>query len=304
MSKDYIIYSNKQDLQQGMFGQALIWLLEVLYDLEKFRLINDDSKIVFNINAEAYDNIIPTFVRPKVTYDSQDLFKPRLLDMTGHFKAFKKHEFAFSETSFYEANRIWNRFFVISDDIMARIPNIDSTSTLGIHYRGTDKNVQYNEANEMTQVEFIQVALDCLMRNPHFKYIYCCSDETSFIANLKARLPAGIEVIEYIRAQTDDNVALHRLTASAYIDKQLKDELTISAFVDMLALSRCNMVLKTNSALSAFSKIINPSLQLYTANAMKERWFPTGVVLPYKTDSNDINAILARTMRGHQYDVS
>jgi hypothetical protein len=300
MQNDLLIYSNKGDLKQGMFGQVLIWLLECLYDLEKQRIITDQSKVVFHINAQAYDNIIPTFIHPLHKYTINDLKDVKMINMTEHFTSFKKHSIEFNEKSFAEANRIWNKYFVISDDILSKIPEFDGSKTLGIHYRGTDKNVQYNETNNVTQDEFIDIVIDYVSNND-VKYVYCCSDEASFINNLKNRIPSNITAIEYIRASTAENIALHRLTASAFIDKHLKDNLTISAFVDMLALSRCHTVLKTNSALSSFSKIINPGLQLYTVGAMKEKWFPTGLVKPYETKTKEINAILARTMQGHMY---
>jgi hypothetical protein len=296
---ELVIYSNKYDLKQGMFGQALIWFLEVLNDLEQTAAITNESKVVFDINAEAYDNIIPTFVQPKIMYNSSEFKQPKLLDMTEYFMKSKKTSFEFDESSFADANRLWNKYFEFSDDVLKRTPQFDGPNTLGLHYRGTDKNVQYNEANAITQQEFIEIVLDFLVHNPGIKYIYCCSDEQSFVKNLRAVLPYNVGVIEYIRERTVENVALHRLTASDQFDKELKYDLTLSAFVDMLALSRCSVVLKTNSALSAFSKIINPDLQIYTANAMKERWFPTGVVRPYKTNTKKINDILKKTMVGH-----
>jgi hypothetical protein len=232
-------------------------------------------------------------------YDSSEFNKPKLLDMTEYFMKSKKTSFEFAESSFADANRLWNKYFEFSDDVLKSTPQFEGPNTLGLHYRGTDKNIQYNEANAITQEEFIEIVLDFLVHNKDIKYIYCCSDEQSFVKNLRAVLPRNIGVIEYIREQTVENVALHRLTASDQFDKQLKYDLTLSAFVDMLALSRCSIVLKTNSALSAFSKIINPDLQVYTANAMKERWFPTGVVRPYKTNTKKINHILNKTMCGH-----
>jgi hypothetical protein len=301
MPRDIVLYSNKNDLKQGMFGQVLIWLLEVLYDLEKQQIINDKSRLSFHINAEAYDNIIPNFVHPRETYYHDDLENVKLIDMTQHFTSFKKHSMEFDEKSFAVVNKIWNKYFVVSDDIMSKIPTFDGSKTLGIHYRGTDKNVQYNETNSITSEEFIDIVLDYLSTHD-VHHLYCCSDEASFIRDLKNRLPQGVTVTEYIRAPTNENIALHRLTAGAFIDKNLKDNLAISALVDMLALSRCQTVLKTNSALSAFSKIINPDLQLYTVSAMKEKWFPTGLVKPYKTNSEKVNAILARTMQGHVYN--
>lgn len=72
----------------------------------------------------------------------------------------------------------------------------------------------------------------------------------------------------------------------------------------MVGLSKCGTVIKNSSALSAFSKIINPSLNIFTVSAMKQKWFPTGVIKVYKTKSNKIKKILARTMKGDCYNLN
>jgi hypothetical protein len=70
----------------------------------------------------------------------------------------------------------------------------------------------------------------------------------------------------------------------------------------MLALSKCNKIIKTSSALSAFSKIINPSTKLYTVSAMKKPWFPSVIAEKYETNSEEIKKILKRTMKNDYYN--
>jgi hypothetical protein len=41
------------------------------------------------------------------------------------------------------------------------------------------------------------------------------------------------------------------------------------AMIDMLCLSKCDTVLKVSSALSSFSKLINPNLKIFRLNALK-----------------------------------
>jgi hypothetical protein len=55
------------------------------------------------------------------------------------------------------------------------------------------------------------------------------------------------------------------------------------AMVDMLCLSNCKTVLKISSALSSFSKIINPSLNIYRINALK--FIPDPRRVPYFPDA-------------------
>ena len=47
MSNIIKIFSNEEDLTEGIFGQCLTWVLEVLYYLEK----NNNTKVIFNINT-------------------------------------------------------------------------------------------------------------------------------------------------------------------------------------------------------------------------------------------------------------
>ena len=70
----------------------------------------------------------------------------------------------------------------------------------------------------------------------------------------------------------------------------------------MLLLSQCNTIIKTSSALSCFSKIINPSVNLYCTSAMKQKWFPAGLVKPYNSECKIIQKILQKTMVGHVYN--
>jgi len=62
------IYSNPEDFTEGIFGQCLSWLLELLYYLEIKNLynINDsNTKIIFDINTQNNKNLIPKFIQPK-----------------------------------------------------------------------------------------------------------------------------------------------------------------------------------------------------------------------------------------------
>jgi hypothetical protein len=66
------------------------------------------------------------------------------------------------------------------------------------------------------------------------------------------------------------------------------------AMIDMLCLSKCKMVLKTSSALSSFSKIINPDLKIYRVNACK-----MFADIPYFPDA--YIPLLEKNTRYHDY---
>ena len=293
---DLIIYSDKNDLTEGMFGQCLTWLLEILYALEHTNSITEKSKIIFDVNALAYDNLIPRYIVPKKTYDLEELQDVKILNIKA-VKSMNRIDFDFHENSFLLANRIWNKYFDFSTNIKDKIPSFDGTKTLGLHYRGTDKNTDLSQANPMTHEEVFLIVEDFLSNNTHIENIYCCSDEQQFIDKMIVRF-AKYNIIHFTQIRSMEGMKAF-FREGQYVDKILQDEMTIAALVDMIALSKCDSVLKTSSALSAFSKIINPRLNLYAISAMKQRWFPTGLVSSYNCKSNIVNNILNRTMYGH-----
>jgi len=295
---DIVIYSHSHVLTEGMFGQALIWLIEVLSYLQKHQ-----TRIIFHINCLAYDNLIPRFIVPKISYKLEEFSNTQFFDLKHlKFSCENAAEFDFDVSAYQKANKIWNKYFEFHEVILNKIPIIDSDTTVGIHYRGTDKNSDTSQANAISQEEVILIIKDFLQNTTkEYKAIYCCSDESSFIANMKNNF-TNMQIIQYdqIRATEDLTNALFRY--GSCVEKNLQDNMTIAALVDMLSLSKCHTVIKTSSALSAFSKIMNPTLQVYTVSAMKERWFPAGLVPAYKSKSAVINKILQRTLQGHVYD--
>ena len=59
-----------------------------------------------------------------------------------------------------------------------------NNKTLGVHYRGTDKNYDIGQANYITETEMILIVKD-YMENNNIEQIFCCSDEQSFINAIK-----------------------------------------------------------------------------------------------------------------------
>ena len=70
-----------------------------------------------------------------------------------------------------------------------------------------------------------------------------------------------------------------------------------------LALARCQYVLKCMSQLSAFSKIFNPSLELYRVSACKVNWFPEAYVPLYRSENERVRNLLRGAQKGN-YDFS
>ena len=291
-----LIYSESKDFTEGIYGQCLTHLLEVLYYMENNQVINKDTNISFDIKTLNNGNLIPTFIKPKNICEIDENIKI-------NFRKYRIEKridsyFALNTQSFYKANEIFNRYFVFNDFITQEISNLNiSNNSLGIHYRGTDKNYDRGQANPITQDEMLLIIKDYFKNNTVDK-IYCCSDEQSFIDKMLLEYPDKIIVYNQLRSDNSNNYGFFRIGKN----HPNRDDLTNASIIDMLALSKCKTVIKSSSALSSFSKIINPYINLYTVCAMKCGWFPAAVAEKYKTDSEDIQNILKRTMKGDTYN--
>jgi hypothetical protein len=300
------IYSNPEDFTEGIFGQCLSWLLELLYYLEIKNLynINDsNTKIIFDINTQNNKNLIPKFIQPKKKY-TFDQVNINLTEIS-LFKFFNytinnNKLLGINTESFEKANKIFNKYFEFNSYILDKVNKLNiNDKTLGIHYRGTDKQRDQGESNYITKEEMILIIQD-YMKNNIVSQIFCCSDEQSFLNQIIRLYPNKVIKYKQMRSINSEGRGLHKYGNNC--NDIARDSLTNSSIIDMLALSKCNKIIKTSSALSAFSKIINPSTKLYTVSAMKKPWFPSVIAEKYETNSEEIKKILKRTMKNDYYN--
>ncbi len=290
---DYIeIFSNSKDLTEGIFGQCLIWIIEVLYYLEKINKIKNNTCVTFNINTLNNDNLIPKFIEPKILHNK--ILEPTKIPLHKFYtETVSKDNLDVNFGSYNKANKIFDKYFKFNDFIINEVNKLNiNNKTLGVHYRGTDKNYDTSQANFITTKEMVLIVTDYIKNNDVEK-IFCCSDEQVFINEVTRLFPNKVIQYKQLRSPEAVNYGLFRYGQN----NVNKDFLTNACIIDMLALSKCKTVIKSSSALSCFSKILNPSLQLYTVSAMKYPWFPTCVVNKYETSSEIIKKILNRTMK-------
>jgi hypothetical protein len=109
----------------------------------------------------------------------------------------------------------------------------------------------------VTKDDFCRIADSYIISN-NIKKIFLATDET--------------ELFDYFKNKYTD---IHFLTSRNFKNnlfwKGNNDvfENAKEAMIDMLCLSKCDTVIKVSSALSAFSKLINPNLKIYRVNALK-----------------------------------
>jgi hypothetical protein len=119
---------------------------------------------------------------------------------------------------------------------------------LGIHYRGTDK--KYDEANPVGYKEFIRVVEAEFTKG--YAGIFLASDELSF-AKFLISSSLGKYVFFRVYPHTDQ---------PAFRDKTNNFQKFQDGIVDWMLLSRCDLLIKTPSLLSAWCQVLNPSLPI------------------------------------------
>ncbi|MBN3764955.1 hypothetical protein [Burkholderia sp. Ac-20365] len=140
------------------------------------------------------------------------------------------------------------------------------TSTLGVHFRGTDKKV---EAHTIAWEAFCRLVEETLAADPQLNNIFVSSDEQAFLDYfVKRDFPVPV------------NVAPAKLLATGATPVHFSGHPGLAigreALVASLLLASCGYLVKTPSYLSAWSKMFNPSLPVRLAVPPREGafWFP------------------------------
>ena len=152
-------------------------------------------------------------------------------------------------------------------------------STLGVHFRGTDKKI---EAHTITWEAFCRLVEKTLAEEPHLTNILLSSDEQAFL-DFFVKWDFTVPV----------NVAPARLLAMGGTPVHFSGHPGLAmgreALVASLLLARCGYLLKTPSYLSAWSKIFNPTLRvkLVVPPRAGAFWFPDSQIWTEEQKRND-----------------
>lgn len=155
----------------------------------------------------------------------------------------------------------------ILDEVGAICQQLEiGTSTLGAHFRGTDKTL---EAIPVSWSDFCRHIETTLAENPHLSNVFVSSDEQAFLDFFAAwpfRKPVKVAPAKLLAS---GNTPVH---FSGYPGLDIGRE----ALVSSLLLSRCGYLVKTPSYLSAWSRIFNPSLPVKLVSPPRPDafWFP------------------------------
>ena len=281
---------------QGLFGQILNFneYLHYLYINKLYPEFKFKSKLYGDLNNN-------DFVLPYI-FEQKNIGKYHISEIPNEFKQhtsedenniYLSREFLMNykdkntfpqKDNFNYINKLLNIYFKIKSSLEQKSLNIlkryKSQKILGIHYRGTDKITSSENKSQISNQLLIQVLKDLIEKN-NFTKIFLATDDIKIESIITSNL--NIKIIKQQNVTKINNQPIH---FSKQISNQDKSE---QAFIDCLTLSKCNYVLITNSALGAWTKILNPNLEVYKLQKDTQNWFPANKIPFYRTNEKNIN---------------
>ena len=236
-------------LSYGNLGVALFDLVAIAWICEKLNL---DLKPISK-NTGYYDIFDSTLNRSDSCKHENFM---SLKEPITHIRHIQKHRLNFREVlSGFARHRITSEYgykiiskLSIKQDLQQQADNWCRTNIkgncIGVHYRGTDAIYQRKMTIE-AYITYLKKVLDA------DGYIFACSEEERFITRMKATFPGRVVARNIKRSQT--NEAIH----FGYDPQQIQN-----AFIDLLILSKTELVYTVGSNFSEFVRFLNPSIKM------------------------------------------
>lgn len=277
----YRITSAPGELREGLFGQIVLYTFEVLPYL-KARNIFPDWKIASTLYGSKPDfTVIPgifdlAYALPAGEVKDVALARlhvDRASVLGGDWRA---------------VHDLWHAFFRVPARINAAADSVDiGANTLGLHYRGQDKNSLAWDTNPVTQDEFLTLTKSFLVGRPDIDSVFVATDEYGFVEAAQRALP-------HLRLVNLGPVDFHKST-------QVVPEKADRALLDCVLLSRCAQVIKCSSALSGFAKVLRPELPICRVAACKHfadvPYFPDAYIEPMRGQDPESSALLQKLLK-------
>ena len=274
---DIRIESKPWENPEGLFGQVILWVFEILPYLHEHRIFPD-----WRIRAAHYGLVIPGAL--DLAYVVQPGPKKEF-----NLARLRSHRRCVIGNDWQNLSTLWNAYFRIPN----RVINLATTfgplsDAIGIHYRGNDKNTASWDTNPVSHNDYLAIIRQFCQERPEFRRIFLATDDANFYGFLKSNI--SLEIINL------GGVSFHKKQASGELSEEKADR----AMLDCLLLSRCGVVLLTSSALSSFAKVINPDLEIYRVAASKlfhnTPYFPVAYIPIYNSSSPEIAALVGHLM--------
>jgi hypothetical protein len=274
------------DLEEGLFGQVLLWTFELLPYLDSRGL-----KPQWDIRSRLY-GLAPDYrVLPGV-FDLAYV-PPAKARRQRSLLALRTRHVSVLGNDWQGLHQLWHRYFQVPSRLVAAADAAGlPPNTLGLHYRGTDKNLASLDTNPVSADDFLTLARDAARSHPEWQAVFVATDEPGFIDKLPHYLP-------HLKVFHLGPVAFHK--AGGNVPGKAD-----RAVLDCVLLSRCATVLKCSSALSGFAKVLNPDLACFRVAACKMfsdvPYFPDAYIPRLTSEDPACQALLQRLFDGDWLD--
>ena len=192
--------------------------------------------------------------------------------------------------SFSEANKLFFKYYKFTDSFIESLNNIlpKNEYILGLHYRGSDKITDRKQnPKQLSDKEYISIISEYIETN-NIKHIFIATDSDTIIDKLSI-LKIRYNCFIYYQNCTKYYSVGQSPFRNTGVDNVVQG---LECLRDSVLLSHCNVLIQTNSAVSAWSKIFNPELESYRLHKFPLDWFPAGYLNPYKSENKEIQKIL------------
>ena len=249
---NYKCITSKNQMTEGLFGMVILFMMEILPILEEMKV--EVSELKWDISTKNYGEIFPGVLEYNSEFiNPNDIdTKIPLFDLRTQYPQYTLGD------DFNKLNKLFFKYFKIPRQLELISENYNLKDFLGIHFRGTDKTTDTNMNNPISKTEFYIILDSFLKSNSEITNIFIATDEKDILYYLKNKYTN----INFLSSRNFNNNLFWQNN-----DDVIRN--SMEAMVDMLCLSKCKFVLKVSSALSAFSKLINPDLIVYRLNALK-----------------------------------
>ncbi|WP_375391726.1 hypothetical protein [uncultured Sphingomonas sp.] len=276
------IVTAAEELQEGLFGQVLLYIFEILPYLERI-----GARPAWDIHARFYGGD----ARPVIPGVLDLAYSPRQNGTVVPLALLRRRHCARLGNDWQALHDLWFSFFTISPDIVERADEVGALGdALGVHYRGTDKLTATWDTNPVSSAEMISFVQDRLGTRPDLRRIFLATDDKAFAGKLREAVDCEVINLGEVEFHKTDNKSVDDLGSAR------------RAMLDCLLLSRCAAVLITSSALSGFTKVFNPGLEIHRCAASKRftdiPYFPVAYIDPYTPSEPVVAATLERLMVG------
>ncbi len=283
------ISTGPEELREGLFGQIILYIMEILPELH-------DKQIYpcWEIRSLKYGSAPDYLVLPGVVDINYEPVEKeyRTIDLEDVRKKFIQ---VLGDDWEY-MNMLWNTYFRIPERVIERADRFgDLSGALGLHFRGTDKNQVFGQTNPVSHDDFLTLVDDFLKSHPEIDTIFLATDEFTFVQRVEEACPGK-------KVMNTGEVTLFWDLSNESENPKKGDH----AMLDCLLLSRCRYVIKCQSALSGFSKVINPGLEAYRISANKMSmdipYFPDAYFPRLQSSDPECQKILSRLFKDDWLD--